>query len=199
MLKMLLGSPALRSITVSTPQPTTDVTDWETYDSPDDDIHAAILAVLKAAPDGTICTSSQFGFTSQDIANEFARLASNPFSRYLFDKSQEAGPAARPVVQALVQKLSPDQWAIGTSKKAGQILHAKAIALTYPWGKQGTSQALVRNPGLTITGSFNLSGSANEQFNIIDIVTSPSRTALFRKMIESMFVWVKTNEGGNQP
>ncbi len=167
---------------------TGDVTDWQVLSSPDDDIHGALLAALQAAPDGTICTSSQFGFTDTDIAAEFARLASNPQSRYLFDKSQEAGVHERPVVQALVKQLRPDQWAIGTSKKASQILHTKAVVLTYPTA-----------PGWTMTGSFNLSASAESQFNVVDLCISPSRAALFRRMIESMFDWVRTNQPGNKP
>ena len=171
------------------PQPLTDVESWDTYFAPDDDIHGILLAVLQAAPAGTICSSSQFGFTDTDIAAEFARLAAAPESRYLFDKTQEAGHKERPIVQALVKSLKPDQWAIGTSKKAHQILHTKAVVLTYPDG----------SPGWSMTGSFNLSASAQDQFNIVDVVVSPSRTALFRKMIEAMFDWVKTNEGGNKP
>src|SRR5665213_3273923 len=181
-----LGTHSIPELTVM--QPVTDVSEWSTFFAPDDDVHGVLLAALKAAPDGTICTSSQFGFADQDIADEFARLASNPASRYLFDRSQEMGHTERPIVQALVAKLQPDQWAIGTSKKAHQILHTKAVVLTYPVG-----------PGWTATGSFNLSKSAESQFNIIDIVISPSRAALFRKMIEEMFDWTKQNQGGNQP
>ena len=196
MLRMIERS---TGVLLTVAQPTGDVISWDTLFAPDDDIHGALLAALKAAPDGTICTSSQFGFTDQDIADEFARLASNPASRFLFDKSQEAGHAERPIVQALVKKLRPEQWAIGTSNKAHQILHTKAVALTYPWGKQGTPQALIRESGWTMTGSFNLSKSASDQFNVVDVVISPSRTALFRKMIEAMFLWVKANQPTNQP
>jgi hypothetical protein len=175
-----------------------DVTSWDTYFAPDDDIHGILLAALTAAPEGTICTSSQFGFTDQDIADQFARLGATPESRFLFDKSQEAGVHERPVVQGLVKMLKPEQWAIGTSKKAGQILHTKAVVLTYP-------PVTVVHPDpesfmdWTMTGSFNLSASAQNQFNIVDVVVSPSRAALFRKNIEAMFDWVKTHQPNNQP
>lgn len=169
-------------------QSTEDMTAFDTYFAPDDDIHGILLAALQAAPDGTICTSSQFGFTDLDIADQFARLGANPLSRFLFDKSQEAGVHERPVVQGLVKMLKPEQWAIGTSKKASQILHTKAVVLTYPEG-----------PGWCLTGSFNLSKSAESQFNIVDVVVSPSRAALFRRMIEAMFQWVHTNQPNNQP
>lgn len=181
-----LGTHSIPELSIQ--QPVTDVISWDTYFAPDDNIHGVLLAALKAAPDGTICTSSQFGFTDQDIADEFARLASNPASRYLFDRSQEMGHTERPIVQALVAKLQPDQWAIGTSKKAHQILHTKAVVLTYPTG-----------PGWTMTGSFNLSKSAESQYNIVDVIISPSRAKLFRENIEAMFAWVHQNEPNNQP
>lgn len=173
---------------LAVPQPLTDVLSWDTYFAPDDDIHAILLTALREAPTGTIVTSSQFGFTDQDIATEFLRLSATAESRFLFDKSQEAGHAERPIVQALIRGLAPEQWAIGTSKKAHQILHTKAVVLTYPFAA-----------GWTMTGSFNLSKSAQDQFNIVDVVVSQSRTALFRRMIEEMFLWVKTNQPNNQP
>jgi hypothetical protein len=169
-------------------QTTQDVTDWATYFAPDDDIHGVLLAALKAAPDGTIVTSSQYGFTDTDVAAQFGRLGSNPQSRFLFDKTQAAGTKEKPILQVLVKNLQASQWAIGTSKKAHQILHTKAVVLTYPTG-----------PAWSMTGSFNFSASAESQFNIVDVIVSPSRGALFRKMIEAMFDWVKTNEGSNQP
>lgn len=189
MLKRVFPLSALGTGALTVPQVVTDVTDWQTYFAPTDDIHGILLAALQAAPDDAIVTSSQYGFTDQDIADQFIRLGANPLSRFLFDKTQEAGTHERPVVQGLVQTLRPDQWAIGTSSKAHQILHTKAVVITYP--------ANVHD--WTMTGSFNLSASAESQFNVVDAVTSPSRAALFRRMIESMFDWVKTNEGENQP
>lgn len=181
-LRTSLGGP--ESVT----QPTSDVTAWDTYFAPDDDIHGVILKALQLAPLGTVVLSSQFGFTDADIADEFARLAVTPACRFLFDKTQEAGHYERPIVQALVAKLAADQWAIGTSKKAGQILHTKAIVLLYPDGASWT-----------VTGSFNLSASAQNQFNIVDVVVSQSRADLFARMIRAMFDWVKTHQGDNQP
>lgn len=169
-------------------QPTGDVKSWDTYFAPDDDIHGVLLAELQAAPDGTVVFSSQYGFTDQDIADQFARLGQNIASRFLFDKTQEAGHAERPIVQGLVAKLHPGQWAVGTSSKAHQILHTKAVVLLLPDGG-----------GWTMTGSFNLSASAQDQFNIVDVVISQSRADLFAHRIGAMFDWVKQNEGGNQP
>ena len=181
---LTLGTSA--NATVS--QPTTDVKTWDTYFAPDDDIHGVLLAALQAAHDDTVVFSSQYGFTDQDIADQFARLGENAASRFLFDKTQEAGVKERPIVQALVAKLQHNQWAIGTSKKAHQILHTKAVVLLHPDGT-----------GWTMTGSFNLSATAQNQFNIVDVVVSASRAKLFAERIGAMFDWVKTNEGANKP
>lgn len=175
--------------TLSVPQSTGDVSSWDTFFAPTDDIHGLILAELQQGVKlKAECHSSQYGFTDEDIATAFAALGKLPGSRFLFDRTQEAGPAERPIVQKLVAQLKPDQWAIGTSSRARQILHTKAVALLYPDGT-----------GWTVTGSFNLSRSAQDQFNIVDIVRSRSRAELFAQRIDSMFDWVKANEGGNQP
>jgi hypothetical protein len=170
-------------------QGTGDVKSWDTYFAPDDDIHGVIVAGLtRAAQKGAECHSSQYGFTDQDIADVFVQLAKNSHSRFLFDKVQEAGPKERPIVQAMLKHIRVAQWAIGTSKKAHQILHTKAIAVLYPDGT-----------GWTVTGSFNLSASAEQQFNIVDVVGSRSRAELFANRIGGMFEWVKTNQPNNVP
>lgn len=170
-------------------QTTSDITSWETYFAPEDDIHAVIAAELtQAAAKNAECHSSQYGFTDQDIADLFVQLAANGKSRFLFDKTQEAGHKERPIVQAMLMKIGAAQWAIGTSPKAHRILHTKAIALLYPDGT-----------GWTVTGSFNLSATAQEQFNIVDVVGSRSRSELFASRIDAMFNWVKTNQPQNQP
>lgn len=176
-------------VTTRVPQPVGDVRSWDTYFAPDDDIHGVIIAELtRAIPLKAECHSSQYGFTNEDIASAFATLGKQRRSRFLFDKTQEAGQHERPIVQSLVAKLRATQWAIGTSNRASQILHTKAIALLYPDGS-----------GWTVTGSFNLSRSAQDQFNIVDVVRSRSRAELFANRIDAMFDWVKTNEGANQP
>lgn len=182
-----LNDSDLHTFTVS--QPVGDVQAWDTYFAPQDDIHAVILTELTAAATaGAACFSSQYGFTDQDIADQFSLLGKNSASRFLFDKTQEAGTHERPIVQKLVASLQPNQWAIGTSSKAHQILHTKAIVLLYPGGR-----------AWVVTGSFNLSSSAQDQFNIVDVVVSPSRAQLFANRITAMFDWVKQNEGQNQP
>lgn len=192
MLRMI-GSDIIHSLPAvenyAVQQATGDVTQWDTLSAPDDDLHGVILAELTAgALAGAECHMSIYGFTDQDFADQLAILGKNPKSKFLFDKSQEAGTHERPVVQKLVASLSTDQWAIGTSSKAHAILHTKAIALLYPSGR-----------AWTVTGSFNFSASAQNQFNVIDLIVSPSRATLFVKRIDEMFAWVQQNEPGNQP
>lgn len=168
-----------------------DVTSWFTYWAPDDGqaIHDAVLAqVQDAAAKQATVYSSQFGFTDQDIADAFAAAGvAQPLSRFLFDKSQEAGTYERPIVQGLVSKLQPDQWAIGTSSDAGQILHLKAVAILY---LDGT--------GWTFSGSYNLSSSASRQLNIADLISSRSRAEVFVQQIGKMLMWVQQNEPNYQ-
>src|SRR6266851_7675661 len=96
---------------LAVPQSTGDVKSWDTYFAPDDDIHGVIVAGLKqAAHKGAECHSSQYGFTDQDIADLFVKLAKSPRSRFLFDKVQEAGPKERPIVEALLKHMSAAQW-----------------------------------------------------------------------------------------
>jgi len=172
-------------------QDTTDLQSWDVYFAPEDDIHAIVLAELQKAAalaPKVECYSSQYGFTDQDVADCFKALGKNLNSRFLFDKTQEAGTKERPIVQDLVTNLQDTQWAVGTSSKAHQILHTKAISLLHPDGT-----------GWTVTGSFNLSASAEQQFNIVDVTRSRSRAQLFAVKIGAMFDWVKTNEGQNKP
>jgi hypothetical protein len=169
------------------PQALGDVTSWDTYFAPDDDIHGVLLAELQAASAriGTVpeVHSSQFGFTDQDIADEFVKLSANPMSRFLFDRSQATGHAEAPLIADLRSKTPTGQMAVGTSPVAGQILHTKAVVILYPDGT-----------GWTLTGSFNLSASAPKQFNIVDVVRSRSRAVLFASKIDAMFAWVVANE-----
>lgn len=178
---------ALVGASYSVSQLTTDVTEWDTLFAPDDDIHGALMAELQHATSwiGTIpeIHSSQYGFTDEDVAAAFIVLGGNPKSRFLFDKTQAAGVKESPIIAELHGHLAKVQLAVGTSSKAHQILHTKAVAILYPDGT-----------GWTLTGSFNLSASAEEQFNIVDIVRSRSRAELFAARIDAMFEWVETHE-----
>jgi hypothetical protein len=168
-------------------QLTTDVTEWNTYFAPEDDIHGALITELTAAlaqypADQIELHSSQYGFTDADVAGLFAQFV-NPNSRFLFDKTQAGGTHEAPLLADFKTKVPAAQVAVGTSSVAHQILHTKAVVLLFPDGG-----------GWTFTGSFNLSASAEEQFNIVDVVRSRSRAALFAAQIDAMFTWVSTHE-----
>jgi hypothetical protein len=162
-----------------------DIQSFDTLSAPDDDIHAAMMVELNKAIalGGVECHSSQFGFTLPDVAAAFEALSANPASKFLFDRSQGAGTAEAPLIAEMRAKIPVGQMAVGTSPVSGQILHTKAIALLYPDGT-----------GWTMTGSWNISASANKQFNIDDFIRSRSRAELFAARIDEMFAWVIQND-----
>jgi hypothetical protein len=167
-------------------QPTGDVQSWDTYFAPDDDIHSVLITELKlAAAEQQLpeVHSSQFGFTLADVADEFVLLSGNINSRFLFDRSQAQGHTEAPLIADFLKRVPESQVAVGTSPKAHQILHTKAVAILYPDGT-----------GWTFTGSWNVSNSADEQFNIVDVVRSRSRAELFANKIDEMFDWVAQHE-----
>jgi hypothetical protein len=164
-----------------------DVTEWDMLCAPQDDIHGALIgeiqtAITKYGATAIECHSSQYAFTDQDVSDLFAQLL-NPASRFLFDQSQSVGHVEAPILASFRQKVPAAQVAVGTSSVAGQILHTKATVLLYPDGS-----------GWSLTGSFNLSFSATEQFNVDDAIRSRSRAELFTARIDAMFEWVAANE-----
>lgn len=183
MLKMAVGNDLGHTLTVV--QGLGDISEFITLTAPDDDIHAAMMTELNKAIalGGIECHSSQFGFTLPDVAAAFEALSANPKSRFLFDRSQGAGPSEAPLITEMKGKIPVGQMAVGTSPVSGQILHTKAIALLYPDGT-----------GWTMTGSWNISASANKQFNVDDFIRSRSRAELFAARIDEMFAWVIANE-----
>lgn len=165
----------------------TDVTAWQTLWSPADGqaIHDAVLAQIEdGTAKGATLLSSQYGFTDADIAQAMgAAGAANAANRYLFDSSQFADSRERPLVLALVKQLQPDQWGVGTSSDDREILHAKILALLYPDGT-----------GWTFSGSFNLSESAEKEFNVADLIWSRTRANAFAVQIQTALSWVQANE-----
>jgi hypothetical protein len=185
MLRMI-NPDRIGSATYTVTQALGDIQGFDTLFAPDDDIHAAMMTELNKAVAlgaGVECHSSQFGFTLPDVATAFIALSKNAKSRFLFDRSQGAGKAEAPLIAQMRAGIPKGQMAVGTSRVAGQILHTKAIVLLYPDGT-----------GWTMTGSWNISNSANEQFNIDDFIISRSRAELFASKIDAMFAWVAANE-----
>ena len=165
----------------------TDVTGWVTMWAPDQgpEITAAVLAQLQdaLAKQATVF-SSQYGFTDQSIADVMAEIGkASPESRFLFDRSEYLGRYEKPVVDALIAQLQPDQWAIGTSRVDEAILHSKIVAVLYPDGT-----------GWSFSGSFNLSASAEKEANIADLIWSRTRAEAFAQQIQTNLSWCRANQ-----
>jgi len=165
-----------------------DVTDWTTYWAPEqgDLITRELIKELQTGvlSDAT-CYFSMYSFTDALVAQQLIRLAKNPASRFLFDRSQFDGHYERSLVTQFVGPLPTNQWGIGTSSVDDQILHSKIIALLYPDGT-----------GFTFSGSFNLSESAQKEFNIADFIWSRSRAELFASQIQAKLSWVQEHQPG---
>ena len=164
-----------------------DVTNWETFWAPDDGpkITATILARLQdASSKGAALFSSQYSFTDTSLStvmNEIGRGV--PASRFLFDSSCYASANDKAAVETVIAGLASDQWGVGTSSVDGEILHSKIMALLYPDGT-----------GWTFSGSFNLSSSAEKEFNVADFIWSRSRAENFASQIQQKLSWVLTNQ-----
>ena len=165
----------------------TDVTGWQSMWAPEDgpQITAAVLAQLQdALAKGAALFSSQYGFTDAPIAQVMAEIGkANPESRFLFDRSEYMGRYEKPVVDALIAQLQPEQWAIGTAPDGSDILHSKILALLYPDGT-----------GWTFSGSFNLSASAAREANIADFIWSRSRAEAFAAEIQKNLAWCQAHQ-----
>lgn len=160
----------------------TTVTMWAPEQGPA--ITLAVEAQLRdGIAKGAICYSSQYGFTDPIIAQLFGELGKNPSSRFLFDRSQFDGRYEKPIVETLTATLQPEQWAIGTSNVGDEILHSKIIALLYP-----------DNTGWTFSGSFNLSASAEKEFNIADFVWDRTRAESFATQIQTQLSWCRAHQ-----
>ncbi len=165
----------------------TDITGWTTMWAPDSGpaITAAVEAQLQdGLAQGAAIYSSQYGFTDANIATTMGLIGvKNPESRFLFDRSQFSGRYEKPIVEALIAKLQPIQWGIGTSSVDDEILHSKIVALLYPNGT-----------GWTFSGSFNLSSSAEKEFNIADFIWSRQRAEAFAAQIQAKLSWCQANQ-----
>ena len=170
-----------------TPNLVSDVKEFDMLWAPDDgaQITAAVLAAVQAAAEaGSQVFSSQYGFTDQSIADAMVAAGkANAKSIFLFDKTQEGGKYEHPIVEAMRSELAADQVMVGTSSDAHQILHTKAVAILR---EDGT--------GWSFSGSFNLSASAEEQFNIAYIIESRQIAEVIAGQIQRMFDWVQANE-----
>ena len=165
----------------------TDVTNWEVLFAPEQgaEITAEVLANLEnsIANHGTVY-SSQYSCDDASIINAFlANGQGNKDSLFLFDKSQYFGCEEKPLIDNFIKSLPPTQWAIGTSSVDDEILHSKVIAILYP-----------DNTGWSFSGSFNLSASAEKEFNIAYSIESRQLAEVIAGQVQKKFAWVRANQ-----
>lgn len=148
-------------------------------------ITAAVLSQLQdGQAKGATLFSSQYSITDKPIAQQMAVMGkANPANRYLFDSSEYQDETEKPIVQALIAQLQPIQWGIGTAPDGEDILHSKILALLY---LDGT--------GWTFSGSFNLSASAEREFNLAHFIWSRALAESMAGQIQQKLTWVQQNQ-----
>lgn len=100
----------------------------------------------------------------------------------ILDFSQSEEKAEKPEVEKLVE--AGIDVVIGTSPKAHQIMHEKALCI------DGVH---------IITGSYNFSTSATEQVNHMDFIFSKDRAEWFINFFHDLRAWIVKNEPQDQP
>lgn len=105
--------------------------------------------------------------------------------RCIFDHTQACGKAEKAHIEALVGAGFVDgkDFLIGTSPEHHAINHLKAC-----WA----------DDGYVLHGSWNYSASADQQYNSIEVVTSPELLTLFDKAFEFAWTWILANEEAYQ-
>lgn len=165
----------------------TDVTGWQTLWAPESgaEVTETVLnQITDGHTKGATLFSSQYSYTDASIASAMnAAGLANAANRYLFDSSCYASSNDKAAVETATSGLQADQWGVGTSSVSGEILHSKICALLYPDGT-----------GWTFSGSFNLSSSAQKEFNVADFIWSRTRAEAFAQQIQSKLSWVLENE-----
>ena len=138
--------------------------------------------LLDGAAKNATCYFSMYSIDDQNVLDALLELAKNPSSRFLFDRSQFEGRYEKPKVSAFLAQVPEIQWGVGTSSE-GEILHAKIIALLYP---DGTAWIF--------SGSFNLSASAEKEFNLAWFGSDPSQAQEFATQIQTALDWVQAHD-----
>ncbi len=141
-----------------------------------------VSQLTDGAEKNAICHFSMYSIDDQNVLDTLLALSRNPNSRFLFDRSQFDGHYEKPKVSALLKQIPESQWGVGTSCE-GEILHSKIIALQYPDGS-----------AWTFSGSFNLSASAEKEFNLAWFETDPNIAAEFATQIQSALDWVQAHD-----
>lgn len=147
--------------------------------APVDDVHAAIVDLVKAATSSVVC--SMFGFDDDEIADVLREKleSEHVFVQLSLDSSQAGGVHERAILAR--ENYPASMVAIGRSEKS-QILHTKAFIL----------DGLV-----VIGGSTNLSASGEGlQANELKVVRDPLIAAEYRARLDREHAWIVQHATG---
>lgn len=144
--------------------------------APRDDTTGAFLALLRAAKQSILI--SIYGFTLAAATDVLiAKHQAGVNVRVLFDHTQACGPSEKAQV-ARLEAAGVPHW-IGTSPKAGQILHSKVTVV---------------DGCLTETGSWNYSVSASKEFNTLVLAKDPQGAQKLTQYVETLIAWVEAHD-----
>lgn len=144
--------------------------------APRDDTTGAFLALLRAAKESILV--SIYGFTLAEATDVLiAKHQAGVKVRVLFDHTQACGPSEKAQV-ARLEAAGVPHW-IGTSPKAGQILHSKVTVV---------------DGCLTETGSWNYNSNASKQWNTFVLSKDPQGAAKLTEYVEALITWVEAHD-----
>jgi phosphatidylserine/phosphatidylglycerophosphate/cardiolipin synthase-like enzyme len=153
----------------------------KSFFSPQDDIQAEIIKEVQKAKQTVLVAI--YGFHLPPLTNVLIDKHREGVEVHcILDLSQSKGEAERPQVEKLID--AGIDVVIGTSPKAHQIMHEKAMCI------DGVH---------VITGSYNFSTSAAEQVNHMDFIYSKDRAEWFTNFFNDLRAWILKNEKGDQP
>jgi phosphatidylserine/phosphatidylglycerophosphate/cardiolipin synthase-like enzyme len=123
-----------------------------------------------------------YGFTLDSVVDALiAAKAKGLDIKIIFDHSQSAGCAEHAAIEKLCQGGFKDgvDFLIGTSPEDHAINHLKSTWI------DDTS---------VLSGSWNYSTKASQEFNDITVVTAPAVAALYDQMFTFAWGWIQSNE-----
>lgn len=144
-------------------------TDVRTFYAPVDDLHGALVFLLKNAQ--AEADVAMFGFDDEELADALHGLLSNPNIRVqlTFDSSQAGGVHEKKILAT--QNYPNSSIAVGTSEH-GRIMHMKLLVI------DGT---------ILVSGSTNWSDAAEHlQDNELTVTIHPARAAEARQRISAI-------------
>lgn len=127
-----------------------------------------------------------YGFTLQDAYDVLiAKKKAGLDVKLVLDHTQAMGHYEKPQIKRLVKAGFVDgkDFVVGTSPKHHEINHLKASWI---------------DDNQVLSGSWNYSVSATQEYNDIQIVESPKLAQTFEKVFDFAFEWVLKNENQYQ-